>query len=107
MILLTIKSRYALPGENKPMIKKNNRFFIFFKDFSIFFDFIFWDITLNSKDKRKDAAQMKYCNIGCDIINEKVADGNLFTVERYLEMLPLYREADIRHIELSALMALS
>ena len=30
---------------------------------------------------------MKYCNIGCDIINEKVTDGNLFTVERYLEGL--------------------
>lgn len=50
---------------------------------------------------------MKYCNIGCDIINEKVKDCNSFTLERYLEVLPRYREADIRHIELSHLMALS
>ena len=50
---------------------------------------------------------MKYCNIGCDIINEKVRDCNSFTLERYLEVLPRYREADIRHIELSHLMALS
>ena len=50
---------------------------------------------------------MKYCSIGCDIINGKVTDCNLFTLERYLEMLPRYREADIRHIEFSAVMALS
>ena len=50
---------------------------------------------------------MKYCHIGCCIINEKVADCNSFTLERYLEALPRFREAGLRHIELSHLMALS
>lgn len=50
---------------------------------------------------------MKYCNTGCCIINEKVTDCNRFTLDLYLEALPRFREAGLRHIELSHLMALS
>jgi len=50
---------------------------------------------------------MKYCNIGCCINNDNLKDDDAFTLDRYLEMLPLYREVDIRHIELSSLMDLS
>lgn len=50
---------------------------------------------------------MRFCNIGCCINNEKVTDCSMFTLERYLEKLALYREAGLTHIELSHLMALS
>ena len=50
---------------------------------------------------------MRFCNIGCCINNEQVTDCSMFTLERYLEKLELYREAGLTHIELSHLMALS
>ena len=50
---------------------------------------------------------MRFCNIGCCINNEQVTDCSMFTLERYLEKLALYREAGLTHIELSHLMALS
>ena len=50
---------------------------------------------------------MRFCNIGSCINNDKVTDCSEFTLERYIERLPAYREAGLTHVELSHLMALS